>query len=111
MGRTFGRLAFARGKANLTGAVVDKDTGEQIPAKVQVTTSSGSFVHPDGSILKVGPGEPFFYCDGRFEVAVNRGPIRIVVVARCLRFFGSASTFACADSSTTSPSRTFSITQ
>ena len=79
MGRTFGRLAFAPGTANLTGTVVDKDTGEQIPARVQVTASSGNFVSPKGAILKVGPGAPFFYCDGKFEVAANRGPTRIVV--------------------------------
>ena len=79
MGKTFGRLASARGQVNLTGAVIDKDTGERIPAKVQVTASSGMFVYPDDAILKVGSGAPFFYSDGGFEVAVNRGPTRIVV--------------------------------
>ena len=28
---------------------------------------------------KVGPGDPFFYCDGEFEVQVSRGAVDIVV--------------------------------
>ncbi len=65
--------------AKLAGSVVDKGTGEQIEAKVQVLGSSGRFVHPSDAILKVGPGSPFFYSDGRFEVDVTRGPTRVLV--------------------------------
>ena len=76
---TFGRLSIRRGNAGIAGSIVDKDSGEQIPARVQVTESAGNFVAPDDAILKVGQGAPFFYSDGAFAVAVNRGPTRIVV--------------------------------
>ena len=79
MVRTFGRLAFTTGGATLAGSVRDKANGERIPAKISVTTSGGNFVHPDGAILKVGTGDPFFYSDGRFEVKVTRGMVRVVV--------------------------------
>ena len=76
---TFGRLSVRSGNANVAGSIVDKDSGEQVPARVQVTESAGNFVSPDDAILKIGQGAPFFYSDGRFAVAVNRGPTRIVV--------------------------------
>ena len=79
MPSTFGRLSYAPGKVNLAGRIVDKATGEPVPARVHVTASAGHFVHPRDAILKVGPGVPFFYCDGSFEVSVNRGPVRVVV--------------------------------
>jgi hypothetical protein len=79
MVRTHGRLAFAPGGATLAGSIRDKADGERIPAKVSVTTSAGGFVHPDGAILKVGTGDPFFYADGGFEVNVPRGATRVVV--------------------------------
>ena len=76
---THGRLAVSKGGAVLAGSIIDSATGEQIPAKVQVLGASGNFVHPQDAILKVGPGSPFFYSDGRFEVNVSRGPTRLVV--------------------------------
>ena len=79
MVRTHGRLAFAPGGATLAGSIRDKADGERIPAKVSVTTSAGGFVHPDGAILKVGTGDPFFYADGGFEVNVPRGATRVMV--------------------------------
>ena len=77
--RTAGRLAFAPGRAKLAGLIVDRDTGEQIAARVRVLTSTGQFVYPTDAILKVGPGEPFFYSDGRFEVDVPRGWVQVTV--------------------------------
>jgi hypothetical protein len=62
----------------LTASVFDKATGERIEARVQVLDSGGGFVQPPDAILKVGPGEPFFYSDGTFEVDVARGPTRVV---------------------------------
>ena len=39
-------------EANLKGTIVDGATGQLIPARVQVLTSKGRFVHPAGSLLK-----------------------------------------------------------
>ncbi|MDP7579726.1 MAG: CehA/McbA family metallohydrolase [SAR202 cluster bacterium] len=75
----FGRLATNRGNVNVTGSIIDKDSGEQVPARVQVTGASGNFIAPDNAIQKVGQGAPFFYSDGRFAVTVNKGPTRVVV--------------------------------
>ena len=36
-------------------------------------------VQPSDAILKVGPGVPFFYSDGAFEVEVGRGLTRVLV--------------------------------
>ena len=79
MPKTFGRLAVGRGKANLAGLIVDKATGQQIPARVRVIGSHGAFIHPDDAIMKVGPGSPFFYSDGKFEVDVSRGWTQVLV--------------------------------
>ena len=65
--------------AKLTGSIVDRDSGENVPARVQVLASTGESVHPPDAILKVGPGAPFFYSDGQFEVDVPRGQTRVVV--------------------------------
>ena len=65
--------------ATLAGKIIDGDTGEQVPARVRVLASNGEFVHPGDAILKVGPGDHFFYADGGFEVEVGRGRTQIVV--------------------------------
>ena len=52
----------------ITGSITDSATGEPVPARVQVLVSTGETVHPPDAILKVGPGAPFFYADGAFEV-------------------------------------------
>ena len=65
--------------AKLSGSIIDGVTGERIEARVQVVASTGSFVHPPDAILKVGPGVPFFYSDGSFEVDVTRGITQVVV--------------------------------
>ena len=65
--------------ATLAGKVIDGDSGEQVPARVQVLASNGEFAHPDEAILKVGPGAPFFYSDGEFNVEVGRGRTQVVV--------------------------------
>ena len=64
--------------AILMGNVIDKATGEPVEARVQVLASTGAFVHPADAILKVGPGDPFFYSDGGFAVEVPRGPTLVV---------------------------------
>ena len=45
--------------ATLKGIIRDSVSGASVEAKVHVLTSSGRFVHPTGSILKIGPGDPF----------------------------------------------------
>ena len=65
--------------AKLTGSIVDGSTGQRAEARVQVLTSSGRFAHPPDAILKVGPGAPFFYSDGTFEVDVTRGVTQVIV--------------------------------
>ena len=73
------RLATQPATTRLAGSIIDRATGEQIAAKVQVVGSTGRFIHPPEAILKVGSGEPFFYADGAFEVTVPRGPTRVIV--------------------------------
>ena len=63
----------------LHGVIRDSVSGEPVEAKVHVLTSSGNFVHPANSILKVGPGEPSFYSAGEFTVDVPRGSTDIIV--------------------------------
>ena len=65
--------------AKIAARIVDKQTGERIEARAQVLAIEGRFLHPERAILKVGPGKPFFYCDGHFEVEAPRGPARILV--------------------------------
>lgn len=65
--------------ARIAGRIRDGATGAVVPARVQVLTSAGRFVHPPGAVLKVGPGHPFFYCDGTFDVAVPVGGVRVRV--------------------------------
>ncbi len=63
----------------LHGNIVDAETGQPISAKVHVLTSSGRFCHPEDAMLKRGPGTPFFFCEGSFEVTANRGRIDVLV--------------------------------
>ena len=79
MPRFSARLATQSATTKLAGSIIDRATGEQIAAKVQVVGSTGRFIHPPEAILKVGSGEPFFYADGVFEVTVPRGPTRVIV--------------------------------
>lgn len=65
--------------AKITGTIIDKQNEQRIEARVQVLSSRGQFLHPPNAILKVGPGMPFFYSDGRFEVDAPRGPTQILV--------------------------------
>ena len=65
--------------AKLTGSIIDADTGEPVAARVRVVASTGQFVQPDGAILKVGTGDPFFYSDGSFDIDVPRGLVQVVV--------------------------------
>ena len=63
----------------LHGTVIDEATGEKIDAKVHALTAYGNFAHPPEAMLKVGPGTPFFFCDGEFEVSANRGRVDVLV--------------------------------
>ena len=63
----------------LHGNIVDAATGEQIDAKVHVVTANGRFAHPQGAMLKRGPGTPFFFCNGEFEVRGGRGRTDVLV--------------------------------
>ena len=65
--------------AKITGLIVDRDSGERVEARVQVIGSDGESVSPPAAILKVGPGQPFFYSDGTFEVDVYRGATTVIV--------------------------------
>ena len=63
----------------LHGTIVDQATGEKLDAKVHVLNAMGNFSQPRDALLKRGPGTPFFFCDGEFEVQGSRGRTDILV--------------------------------
>ncbi len=63
----------------IKGVIVDAVSGEKVVSKVQVISSNGRFLKPPGSIEKRGPGSPFFYSDGEFEVQAPRGQVDVIV--------------------------------
>ena len=63
----------------LHGNIIDGTSGERIDAKVHVLNSRGQFAQPNNAILKNGPGTSFFFCNGEFEVRVNRGRTDVLV--------------------------------
>ena len=63
----------------LHGTVKDAATGEPLDVKVHVLSAIGSFAHPPRALLKQGPGTPFFFCDGTFEVGLPRGRAMVLV--------------------------------
>ena len=63
----------------LHGTIIDAATNEKIDAKVHVLNSMGTFSRPGGALLKQGPGTPFFFSDGEFEVAAGRGRTDVLV--------------------------------
>ena len=65
--------------ATLHGTTVDAATGEAIDAKVHVLSSRGTFQHPADALLKRGPGTPFFFAGGSFEVEVPSGRTDVLV--------------------------------
>jgi hypothetical protein len=65
--------------ATLRGRIWDRETGRALEARVHVLASTGDFRKPEDAILKVGTGDPYFYSDGAFEVAVPRGQVDVVV--------------------------------
>ena len=65
--------------AILHGTIVDAATGEPIDAKVHVLDSTGHFRHPADALLKRGPGVPFFFSGGQFEVDVPQGRTDVLV--------------------------------
>ena len=44
----------------LRGIICDGTSGALVEAKVHVLSSNGQFIHPSDSLLKIGPGDPFF---------------------------------------------------
>jgi hypothetical protein len=63
----------------LHGTIIDAATNEKIDAKVHVLNGMGSFTHPADALLKRGPGTPFFFSDGEFEVHAGRGRTDVLV--------------------------------
>ena len=63
----------------LHGKIVDAVSNALVPAKVHVLDSTGNFCASKQSLLKIGPGSPFFYCEGTFEVEVPRGATDVLV--------------------------------
>ena len=63
----------------LHGTIVDAETNQRINAKVHVLSANGSFIRPADSLLKRGPGTPFFFSDGEFEVSAPRGRADVLV--------------------------------
>ncbi|MBT5877095.1 MAG: CehA/McbA family metallohydrolase [Candidatus Latescibacteria bacterium] len=65
--------------ATIRGTIFDATSGSPTAAKVHVLDSTGHFRAPADSVLKIGPGRPFFYCEGNFELDVPRGAVDILV--------------------------------
>lgn len=65
--------------ARIAGRIIDRASGRPLEARVQVLSSGGQFLHPADALLKVGPGLPFFYGDGQFEVEAPRGLTQVLV--------------------------------
>ncbi len=65
--------------AIIHGTIVDSSTNQKIDAKVHVVDCAGGFRRPEDAVLKIGSGTPFFFCDGEFEVRVERGRTDILV--------------------------------
>ena len=63
----------------IRGVIVDAASGARVEAKVQVLSANGRCLMPSGAIEKRGPGQPFFYCDGAFEVEAPRGQADVTV--------------------------------
>ena len=63
----------------LHGTIIDAVSGESLDAKVHVLNATGTFSHPPNSMLKRGPGTPFFFCDGSFAVEGSRGRTDVLV--------------------------------
>ena len=57
--------------ATLHGTIYDETSGAPLAAKVHVLDSTGHFCSPADSVLKVGPGRAFFYCEGKFEMTYD----------------------------------------
>ena len=63
----------------IRGVIVDAASGARVEAKVQVLSANGRYLMPRGVLEKRGPGQPFFYCDGAFEVEAPRGQADVTV--------------------------------
>ena len=84
----------------LIGHIRDSETGEAVAAQVHVRLASGSFVHPQGALLKEGPGQPFFYADGEFRINVGRGMVQLLV-ERGTEFIPLETTVECTEHGST----------
>ena len=63
----------------IVGEIRDAATGEIVQARVQVLSPNGENLAPPEAMWKVGPGEPFFYSDGKFSLESTR-PLSSVIV-------------------------------
>ncbi len=63
----------------LHGTIIDAGSGQSLDAKVHVLTATGTFARPPNSMLKRGPGTPFFFCDGSFAINGSRGRTDVLV--------------------------------
>jgi hypothetical protein len=63
----------------LRGRIVDATDGRALEARVRVVASTGESPMPEDALRKVGTGQPFFYADGSFAVALERGQADIIV--------------------------------
>jgi hypothetical protein len=64
--------------AKLAGSIVDATSGEQMAARAHMLTPEGKFASPPDPFLKLGPGQPFFYADGTFEMAaLHKEPVPV----------------------------------
>ena len=63
----------------LLAEITDQKSGEKLEARVQILDPNGIPISPKTSMWKKGPGEPFFYTNGLFEMDVTSGYYRILV--------------------------------
>ena len=63
----------------LLAEITDQKSGKKLEARVQILDPTGIPIGPKASMWKKGPGEPFFYTNGQFEMDVTSGYYQILV--------------------------------
>src|SRR5579883_405088 len=63
----------------IRGRIYDRANGRALEARVRVQASNGAFCQPPGALLKVAPGDQYFYSDGTFAVDVPRGQADLII--------------------------------
>jgi hypothetical protein len=71
---------------SISGEIRDPLTGKTVEARVQVLAPNGQVLAPVNALFKVGPGEPFFYSDGRFSVETATSGYHRILVERGTEF-------------------------